>query len=547
VGDNSKGTYWDSVTRERIGRRRLLKSGATLSMGAAALALIGCGGDDAGGEAADDGGDPVPGGTLRWGMFTDLVSLDPWTIISGQFDTLWQIWDGMTEYDKSAEPSPRLATEWEINGDSTEFVFHTREGVTWHDGRAFTSEDVAQILRLVADPERQGAVAQLRVMAQWYSESIEVPDANTIIFRTTTPRPAVFDFFSQLRIADPRTVDNVPKKAIGTGPFRFGEWRQGERFNILKNPDYWNPARPLLDEQVFNVSLDPQSAIQQFEAGALDVVQEPPDRDFAALRDDYQGLLHSSSGAFYCVGYNCIASGGSPEALRDKRVRQALNWAIDRERLAEVVLLGNVKPYSLPWPEGSMAYEEDKANHYEFDLDKAKELLEEAGVDGFDCKIFVYTGLPAMVDFAEIYQQDLAEIGVTTEIEAVEVATWAARVNENPPNYNGIYAANSFRANFALPVTMANLGQALWSTTGVNNTGYFSEEWKAVIDEFNVTTDPVRQEELSHRMNDILLDGTWITFVAPRPPKVLLQNNVRGVYNYFAREGFEYADAWLDV
>jgi ABC-type transport system substrate-binding protein len=193
-----------------------------------------------------------------------------------------------------------------------------------------------------------------------------------------------------------------------------------------------------------------------------------------------------------------------------------------------------------------MGYEEEKVNHYMLDLETAQQLLSAAGVDTMDTGIFVYTGLPAMVEFAEIYQADLATIGVNAQIEAVEVATWASRVNENPPNFNGIYAANSLRANFALPVTMLNLGQALWSTNGVNNTGYQSEAWKAVVDEFNLTSDPARQRELASQVNDILLEDTWITFVAPRPPKQVLKNRVQGVYNYFVREGFEYADAWVE-
>ena len=94
---------------------------------------------------------------------------------------------------------------------------------------------------------------------------------------------------------------------------------------------------------------------------------------------------------------------------------------------------------------------------------------------------------------------------------------------------------------------MLNLGQALWSTDGLNNTHYYSDEWKTLVDEFNLASDPDEQKEYASKMNDIFLEDIWITFPTPKPPRALMTNNVRGVYNFYVREAFELADAWISA
>jgi ABC-type transport system substrate-binding protein len=552
-------SYWNKITQQRIARRRLLRTGASLSAGAVALALVGCGDDDdddgdGGGDGGGGGGGggetPVPGGTLRHGMVSDLTALEP-HIIAGDLDTLWNVWDKLTEYDLNFELQGRLAESWEVNDDSTEFIFHLRSGLQYHNGNAFKSEDVKYNITRTADPDF--AFGQLGTMARWF-ETIETPDEQTIVLGSPSPRPGSFDLFEHLNIADPTSIPAAdPTEAIGTGPYMLGEWRPGDQFNLLKNPNYWDEGRPYIDEHVYHVQLEAQTMVQQFEAGALDIARFPPVRDFKRLRDEgKQAMLQSTSGGYYVVGWNTLQ-----EPTDDKRVRQAFNTAINRKAFAEVVLLDIVEPFCLPWPKPSAAYEEDKVNFYEFDLDKARSMFDEAGVGTLNTGLLLSTVAPEIVEFGEIMQSDLGKIDINMEIHVLELAAWIDKVNADPPDFNGMWSLNSGRANLGSPVNHFIL-QVTWSKdinkdlpeykgrpVGNNNTGYWSQEYADLIDALVVESDPEKAKEMYSQLNDLILEDSWLGMLAPKPPRQVMQENVRGVRDFGVREGFEIRDAWI--
>jgi ABC-type transport system substrate-binding protein len=542
-------SYWDRLTRQRVARRRVLQAGGSLALGLTTAALIGCGGDDdddgstgsgTGAQTGSTAGEPKAGGAIRVGMLSDLTSLNPHVFITDHTDTIWQIWERLTEYDEDLNPQGRLAQNWEINDDSTEFVFHLRPNVKWHSGRDVTSEDVRFNLMRVRDPA--AGFALLKTMSEWY-ETIETPDPQTVILKSSIPRPATFDFLEFLNIADTEVMESGDaSKAGGTGPFMFGEWRPGDRFNLLKNPDYWDSGLPYLDEQVFSVALDPQTMVTQFESRALEVAKTPPIRDFVRLREDsgYQTLVHGASGAYYAVGFNTTV-----KPFDDKRVRQAMQWSIDRERYADIVLQETVEPYTLPWPASSIAYEESKANFYSFDPDKAKSLLDAAGVSNLNMTLLLNPNTPELIEFAELWQADLRDLGVSAEVEVVEVAVFVERINADPPNYNGAWISGSSRANLGSPITMFTSTSVLWDHNGDNNTAFYSDAYKEVIDGIVVESDSERLKQLYSELNDILIDESFIGMLAPRPPRVALQNNLNGVVQMQAHEGFAYKNAWL--
>jgi peptide/nickel transport system substrate-binding protein len=477
---------------------------------------------------------------LRFGMSADLTSLEPHVFILNHTDTIWQVWETLTHYGEGLKPEGRMVKSWEINNDASQYILHLREGVKWHSGREFTSEDVKWNLLRVRDPST--GFALLKTMADWY-DTVETPDKNTVILKSNLPRPATFDFFESFNMGDRESLEAGNKTvAVGTGPFMLGEWRPGQRFNLKKNPNYWDTGKPLLDEQVYNVALDPQTALAQFESGALDVTIRPPIRDFVRYGQDksYQALTHGSSGAYYAVGFNT-----SRPPFDDKRVRQALNWLIDRERFGKVILAGTIQPYSLPWPKSSIAYEENKVNFYKYDPQKAKQLLDAAGVRNLEFGMIMTPENPELKEFAEAYQADVAKLGLKAEIEVSEVASFVQRINAVPPNYNGMWVANASRSNLGSPITMITSTSVLWSTNGINNTAYKSDRYTRVVNDLVVASDPAKQKQLYSELNDIILEDSWIGFLGPKPPRIALRANVRGVKHYPATEGFYYTDAWL--
>ena len=548
------GSQW----QQRIGRRRALQAGGSLSLGVAGWALVGCGEDDEDppaatgtttGTAAPGTASPAPegtgteeptaGGSLRVGMLADITSLEPHLALPDHTDTIDQVWEKLTEYDTNLAPTGRLAESWDVSEDQTEFVFHLREGVTFHSGREFTSEDVEYSLARIADPNT--SFAQLSVFARWYEE-IEAPDDHTIVMRSSVPRPSTFDFLEFFNIGDRESLEaGDATKAVGTGPYMFREWRQGDRFALDRNPNYWEPGAALLDEQIFSVSLDPQTMVTQFESGGLEVMRNPPLRDFVRLRDsgEYQALLHELAGGYYMCGWSVL----NPP-FDDARVRQAFQWALDRDSFASITLQNTADAYSLPWPESSIAYNEDQANHYQFDLDKAKSLLDAAGVSDLDMDIHLSTAFPELIEFAELYQADLAKIGINAHIQTEEVAAFIERINADPPNFNGMWFISNSRANLGNPITQFLWG-VTWRTDGDSPTGYSHPEYTRLIDALTLESNPDEQRRLYRELNAFILDETFIGVIGSRPPRAMLQPNVQGVTSAPARDGFEYRYASL--
>ena len=164
-------------------------------------------------------------------------------------------------------------------------------------------------------------------------------------------------------------ASNTQTKAVGTGPFVFQEWRQGESMRFTKNPNYWQSGKPYLDEIVVNVRKDAQAWWPTWNRAPSTWSLTLTLQDYMRLKTDakYTAQLLPPAAGMYQIQPNVTF-----KPLDDKRVRQALNYAIDRKRIADTVLLGLVGPEDLPWPATSPAYEAAKNNMYTFDLDKAK-------------------------------------------------------------------------------------------------------------------------------------------------------------------------------
>src|SRR5258708_5216017 len=138
----------------------------------------------------------------------------------------------------------------------------------------------------------------------------------------------------------------------------------------------------------------------------------------------YQAVVHPFGGTFYLIQLNL-----TQPPFDNKVARQAMNYALDRKRIADTVLQGTVPPKALPWPQSSPAYDPNKEQAYAFDLDKAKSLLAQAGLSSLSVDMMPFPGIPELVDLATIYQSDLAKIGVSMNILRVDVATWLDQAN----------------------------------------------------------------------------------------------------------------------
>jgi peptide/nickel transport system substrate-binding protein len=469
------------------------------------------------------------GGTLRLGMVGDVSTLDGHNTTPNQFDTTWSVFDRLIAYDPKLQPQPELAESWDLSSDLTQIKLNLRKEVQWHSGREFTSDDVKYNLLRVRDAQLQ--IPTLRNQSNWFT-SIETPDKYTIVLKSDLPRPAIFDFFEYFNQVDQATMEgpNAKTASIGTGPFKFVEWAQGDHLTFVRNPSYWKTGRPLVDSFVASAR-DAQAMLVQLEAGTLDVAKGPAPNDFARYRgdSDYQTIMHSVSGNFFLFGLNL----GVPP-LENKQVRQALNYALDRQRFVDTFMFGTGIAQSLPWPSSSPAFEASKQNFYSFDLDKAASLLKAAGVTGLTLDCNVLAAWPQLVSYAPVYQADLAKIGVTLNIRPLELAIWVDEaVNRK---YRGLYLANSTFAQLEPSSTLSN-GRA--TDPNSNNSQFKDDTYTKLIAQASAEPDPGKRKSLYSQLNDILLDESFIMVLAGAPPTLVAHSNVTGIAPS-AHDGFYY-------
>ena len=228
---------------------------------------------------------------------------------------------------------------------------------------------------------------------------------------------------------DPVTMQspNAKSMLVGTGPFRFVEWVQNDHITLSKNPNYWQSGRPYMDGVNVTIASDPSAAVKQIEGGGLDFLVGPPLQDFTRLKSNskYAAVVHPFPGTFYLIQLNV-----TQPPFDNKVVRQAMNYALDRQRIADTVLQGTVMPKALPWPPSSPAFDQAAAASYAFDLDKARSMLAQAGVaTPLNLDMLPFPGIPELTDLATIYQSDLAKIDVNINLLKVDVATWLDQAN----------------------------------------------------------------------------------------------------------------------
>lgn len=480
------------------------------------------------------GAQPKSGGILKQGYQGDPVSLDP--MLKVQNDAVWLgVFERLTTYDANLKPQPMLAESWEVSADARSTKVNLRHGVQFHSGREMTSDDVKYSLQRAANPKV--AAAQYTGMASWFSD-VETPDKYTAIFHSDQPRPTIFDLLEFLNICDKDTLEGPDAKntANGTGPFKFVEWIPGDHVTLAKNPNYWQSGKPYLDGIQIPILRDQQAMVTQLEAGSLDIARLPTLTDFNRLKSDpnYQALQNPLTGAHYVAGFNLTIP-----PFDNKLLRQALCYAVDKKRFVDTILGGIGAPESLPWLPASPAYEAAKANFYTFDLDKAKSLLAQSGVSNLQFDFMANPVSTETTGFAQIYQSDLAKIGVTMNIQSYDGATWIDQVNNR--KFNGIYFASGTYFNLS-PSTAFTNGKAF--NPDLNNSGFKSDTYVQLITTGATETDPAKLKAAYSQLNDLLLDQVFVFPITIAPPLLLARSNVHGIA-WTTHESPWYSDVWL--
>ncbi len=349
------------------------------------------------------------------------------------------IYNGLVKYDKDYKLVGDLARSWDISQDGLVITFHIRKGVKWHDGREFTAEDALFTYRTMVDPKTPTA----------YSEDFrqvkkaEVLDKYT--FRVSYREPfapalaswGIWMLPEHLLKGQDLRQSPLNKNPVGTGPYRFKEWKTGEKVVLEANPDYFE-GRPYIDRVIYRIIPDQATIFLELKAKGIDYAALTPTQytrqtDYPDFRRSFNKYRYLANGYTY-LGFNLL-----DPRFKDKRVRQAIAYAVDQKELIEGVRLGLGQEATGPYKPGTWYYNPD-VKRYPYDPERARTLLAEAGwhdtnKDGildkngepFKFTILTNQGNEDRKKTAEIIQRRLREIGIATDIRIIE---WAAFINE---------------------------------------------------------------------------------------------------------------------
>ncbi|MFE5712052.1 ABC transporter substrate-binding protein [Streptomyces sp. NPDC056501] len=470
------------------------------------------------GEAGKAGAEPRRGGTLSVAVNADFT---PSLLFAQSAQSLQQrlIYNTLTRYDDRLKPQPELATSWEYAKDGRSITLALRTGVTFHDGRPFTADDVVFAVKNLQNPLR---AAQLRVTAAAVT-GFEKRGDHELVLKLAHPVNNLFDLFEFMIITDRQSVEEAVagKKLIGTGPFKLTEWRPGSGLSLTRNETYWNPGRPYLDGVELRVVPQADALLSSLRTGQSQLSFSVPGKNLALIAASPELAIseYSTGGGAVYLGVNTTVA-----PLNDRTVRQALAWGVDRERILKQVLGGYGLASATPWPKSSPAFTEAGRTHYTHNPGKARELLRSAGHTRLDLPL-LHVNLPGETAVAEAVQYDLRQIGVHVTLQPTDSA--AAQKNLISQNMPALWTMGHGFAQ----VQPSTLAVSAYPFNEAKNTSkYRSAAYTKVVREaWTTPAEGARANTLRQQITDTLLDEAFIIDLAIRGAVQVSAKKLHGV------------------
>ena len=498
--------------------------------------------------------DPVPGDTIVAGSIGDASNLLPALASdASSFDIIGLVYNGLVRYDKDLKIEGELASSWEVSPDGLQIVFHLRPGVKWHDGADFTAADVEYTWRVMTDPKTPTAYGEdFRQVKR-----LEVLDPLTV--RVTYDKPFAPALISWGFAVMPKhllegkdiAASPLARSPVGTGPYRFREWKTGEKIVLEANDGYWE-GRPNIDRYLYRIIPDSATMFLELSAGnvdemALDPVQYTRQTDTEFFARNYRKYRYLADSYSY-LGFNLRLP-----LFQDKRVRQAISHAVNKQEIIDIVLLGLGQEATGPYKPGTWAHNPN-VRRYPYDPVRAQALLAEAGWDakGSDGvlmkggKRFAFTlmtnqGNKTRAKAAEVIQKNLKAAGIDVSIRVVE---WAAFLKEfvNPKKFDAVILG------WTIPRDPDAYDVWHSSKTGpaeLNHVSFRNDEADALIEKGRRTFDQEERRAAYGRFQEILAEEQPYVFLYVPDALPIVAARFKGIVPAPAGISYNFIKWWV--
>jgi peptide/nickel transport system substrate-binding protein len=480
-------------------------------------------------------GAATPPNVLVVGQIAEPKSLDPHAVTAvNDFRILMNIFDGLVQYKSGTlQVQPALAESWEISDDGLVYTFALRSGVKFHDGSDFNAEAVKFNFDRMLDESHPYHNTGPFPLSFFFSAIKEVKAVDTLTVQFTLDAPFA-PFLSNLAyptglIVSPDAVmkhgNDFGRNPVGSGPFKFAKWESNSHVIVERNEGYWGGA-PALEAVVFRPITDANTRVAEMLSGGIDMMVEVPPDNLQEMAKDPSFQIHEQAGPH--LWFLILNAKEGP--FKDKRVRQAINYAINKEAIVDNILQGTAIVAAGPTPPAfAWAYNND-LTPYSYDPEKAKALIKEAGFENAELTFYVTEGGSGMLDpvaMGTSIQADLAKVGLKVKIETYEWNTFLGKVN---PGLEGKadMAEMAWMTNDPDTLPFLALRTAAWPDKGGFNSGYYSNpEVDDLLEKARTSTDQAERAELYKKMQTIVYDDAPWAFIANWKQNAVTSSNVK--------------------
>lgn len=442
---------------------------------------------------------------IVWARYGDIDTLDPHRATSTLSLQVWSlIYDTLLATDKDGKPVPNLASSWDVNPEGTEYTFHLQPGVMCHDGTPLDANDVKYTVDRAFDPANPSVT-----QASWGPvTSAEVIDAHTVKLTLGSPFVAMIPFladsFSSIICDSTADAEGFGTTvAVGSGPWKFVSWTKGDRIVLAKNESYVNFGKlaenkgaPYMDGLVITTVPEPQTRLGGLRTGEIHIA-EPPLQDVPALTESGEVKITTAENTGQNVFWEFSVH---RPPFNDVRVRQAVAHATDAASAIGLIYGDLSIPEACPISRGVFGNDQEFcASHgHAYDPEKAKSLLAEAGFgpdNPLGVNMLVWTG-GNRDRLAEVFQAQLAEVGINAAIEMMDIGTMNARVRQENETPEGKGSMDMMTWSWYDP----DILYALWHSPGAYR-GYTSPELDAMLEKTRILTD---EDERRAAVQDVM-------------------------------------------